>query len=141
MKKRDETGAAFPPKKRENTRKNGKEANMSILFSGEFFGIVTTLVGCMIYTSGEFSPFRTVIAVLFTLGGIALTLGTPRKWLLAVHILAWALALAMPVLPKLLGNLFSVLCTAALIPFVLNILRRIIRKLVGTEEDGPRDGG
>ena len=112
---------------------------MPVLFSGEFFGIVTTLVGCMLFTSGDFSVFRTVLAVLLTVGGIALTLRTSRKWLLALHVLAWALALTLPFLPKPLGNLFSVLCTAALIPFVLNIFRLIIRKLVGTEDNEPAD--
>ncbi|MBE6726468.1 MAG: hypothetical protein E7576_14955 [Ruminococcaceae bacterium] len=110
---------------------------MSVLFSGEFFGIVMTLVGCMLFTSGDFSLFRTVLAAALTLGGISVTLKTSRKWLLVLHVLAWGLALALPHLPKPVGNLYSVLCTAALIPFVLNVLRLIIRRLVGTEDNDP----
>ena len=107
---------------------------MPFLFSYEFFGIVMTLVGCLIYTSGDFAVFRTILAVLLTIGGIMLTLKTSRKWLLTVHVLMWGLALAFPLLPKPIHNWLSVLYTAALIPFVLNIIRIVIRRLVGIEE-------
>ena len=108
---------------------------MSVLFSREFFGLVMTLVGCMIYSRNpEFSLFNTIIAVLLTLGGMAVTLKTSRKWLLAVHIAAFVSALMLPVMPKAFQNLFSVIYTLALIPFVLNILRLLIRKMVGIED-------
>ncbi len=107
---------------------------MPFLFSHEFFGIVMTLVGCLIYTSGDFAAFRTILAVLLTIGGIVLTLKTSRKWFLTIHVLVWGFALAFPLLPKPLQNWLSVLYTAALIPFVLNIIRIVIRRLVGGEE-------
>ncbi len=109
---------------------------MSLLFSSEFFGIVTTLAGCMIYTrTSEFSLFRTIPAVLFTLGGVIITLKSGRKWLVAVHAAIWISALLLPFLPKPLQNLFSVIYALSLIPFVLNILRLIIRRLVGIEDN------
>lgn len=110
---------------------------MSILFSSAFFGIVMTLTGCMLFTSGEFSLFRTILAVLLTVGGLTLTFRSSLKWLIAVHVLAWVSALTLPLLPKPLGNLLSVLYTASLIPFVLNVLRAIIHKLVGIEDKEP----
>ena len=110
---------------------------MSVLFSREFFGLVMTLVGCMIVSRNpEFSLFSTALAVLLTLGGMAVTLRTSRKWLLAVHIAVFASALLLPMMPKPLQNLFSVVYTAALIPFVLNIIRLLIRKMVGSEDGG-----
>ena len=115
---------------------------MSVLFSQEFFGLVITLVGCMIYNRNPGSSlFSTILAILLTLGGITVTLKTSRKWLLAVHIAAFASALMLPVMPKALQNLFSVIYTLALIPFVLNILRLLIRKMVGIEDskDGSSD--
>ena len=111
---------------------------MSFLFSGECFGLVMTLTGCMLFTE-KFSVLRTVLAVLLTLAGMAGTWRTGRKGFLAFHAAAWALALLFPVLPKPLGNLFTILCAFALIPFVLNILRLIIRRLVGMDDRG--DGG
>ena len=114
---------------------HNKEHPVSVLFSREFFGLVMTLVGCMIYSRNlEFSLFNTIIAVLLTLGGMAVTLKTSRKWLLAVHIAAFVSALMLPVMPKAFQNLFSVIYTLALIPFVLNILRLLIRKMVGIED-------
>ncbi len=114
---------------------------MSFLFRGEFFGLVMTLVGCMIYTrTPEFSLFRTILAVLLTLGGIVITLKTSRKWLAAIHGAVWILALLLPVLPKPLQNLLSVVFTSALIPFVLNLIRLFIRKMVGIGDDGPSGG-
>ena len=108
---------------------------MSFLFSNEFFGLVMTLFGCMIFSRApEFSLFRTILAVLLTLGGIAVTLKTTRKWLLVVHGVIWASALLLPVLPKPLQNLLSVIYTLALIPFVLNILRWFIHKKVGIDD-------
>ena len=113
---------------------------MSFLFSGELFGIVMTMVGCMIYIqTPEFSLFRTIVAVLLTVGGIAVTLKTTRKWLLPVHALIWASALFFQVLPKPLQNLLSVIYTAALIPLVFNILRLLIRRKVGLD-DNKSDG-
>ena len=109
---------------------------MSLLFSSEFFGIVTTMAGCMLYTrTPEFSLFRTILAVLFTLGGVIITLKSDRKWLVAVHAAIWISALLLPILPKPLQNLFSVTYALSLIPFVLNLIRFVIRKLVGIEED------
>ena len=116
---------------------------MSVLFSREFFGIVTTMVGAMIYSGApEFSLFRAIIAAFFVVGGIVVTLGTPRKWLLAVHAPIIASAVFLWVLPKPLQNLLSVLYTAALIPFVLYILRWLIRRKVGLDDgdDGDSDG-
>ena len=113
---------------------------VSVLFSREFFGIVMTLTGCEVFTGGKFSVFRAVLAALLTLGGIALTLRSSRKWLLVLHVLAWAAALALPRLPKPVGNLFTILCAAALIPFVLNVIRLIFRKLAGIGESEPPDG-
>ena len=114
---------------------------MSFLFSGECFGLVMTLTGCLLFTE-KFSVLRTTLAVLLTVCGILVTWRTERKWFLAFHAAAWALALLLPVLPKPVQNLFTILCALALIPFVLNVLRLIIRRLVGAEDErGGEKGG
>ena len=74
--------------------------------------------------------------------GIPVTWRTERKWFLAFHAAAWALAILRPALPKPVQNLFTILCALALIPFVLNVLRLIIRRLVGMDDErGGEKGG
>ncbi len=108
---------------------------MAFLFSSEFFGFVLTLVGSMIYGwTPTFSIFRTIIAILFTIGGVMITLQTKKKPLLIGHGIIWATALLFPVMPSFLQTIFSTIYALALIPFVLYFIKWLYNKILGGEE-------